>query len=79
MDRGAHRLSNLIGEDHDLAILDDYAATHGNGRDEDPGREAIRALISRRRRALQRQALALAKKLYRRPPRRAARLKATRG
>jgi CHAD domain-containing protein len=74
MGRDAHRLSDLIGEDHDLAILDDHAARSGNGQDA-AGREALRAVISRRRHALQGEALTLAKGLYRRPPRKVARIR----
>ena len=71
--RRAHELSNLIGEDHDLALL----AQRANERcDRFPDKTAIRdlaALVERRRAKLQREALDLAGRLFRKKPRKVAR------
>ena len=65
----AHRLSDLLGDDHDLAVLREYVLAHPELL-EDPTRAALVALIDRRRRALQRDGLRLAKRVYKRPPKR---------
>ncbi len=65
----AHRLSDLLGDDHDLAVLRDYVLAHAELL-EDATRAALVALIDRRRRALQRDGLRLAKQVYKRPPKR---------
>jgi CHAD domain-containing protein len=65
----AHDVSNLLGEDHDLAVL---AAEARRGRAE-LGDEAtligLEGLIERRRAALQRRALTAGADLYARKPR----------
>jgi CHAD domain-containing protein len=61
--QAAHELSDLLGDDHDLAVLAGHAG----------GCPSTSKLISRRRRELQATALELAPKLYARPPRRVAR------
>jgi CHAD domain-containing protein len=64
----AHRLSDLLGDDHDLSVLRQRA-------DADPGLfgpgelALLEGLIERRRKVLQRAALARAARLYRRKPR----------
>jgi CHAD domain-containing protein len=65
--RRAHRLSDLLGNDHDLAVLLEAAGErHGTLR---PGELALLTrLVERRRKRLQRKALARAKRLYRRKP-----------
>jgi CHAD domain-containing protein len=60
--RRAHTLSNLIGEDHDLALLGQRA-----------GEGELAELIERRRDELQREAMRLAKRLYRKKPGKLAR------
>jgi CHAD domain-containing protein len=68
----AHRLSELLGEDHDLAVLRAYVKSHsGCFADESP-RRALEAVIDRRRECLQREAFELGPKVYRRRPRRFA-------
>jgi CHAD domain-containing protein len=66
--RRAHRLSDLLGDDHDLSVLLDRAhAQPGLLR---PGElELLEGLIERRREVLRRAALARAARLYRRKPR----------
>jgi CHAD domain-containing protein len=61
--RRAHRLSDLIGAEHDLAVLRAAAAKHRDTLSAQE-RELLRGLIRRRRRRLRRQALRRARKLY---------------
>ena len=68
-----HRLSDQLGDDHDLALLREQAGVH---RDDFPRPEAqtqLLAAIDRRRSALQEQALLRAEHLYRSSGRRFAR------
>ncbi len=66
--RRAHRLSDLLGEDHDLAILHEHA--HSETALLEPSeQELLERLIKRRRKQLRRQALSCAARLYRRKPR----------
>jgi len=70
--RAAHELSDLLGEDHDLALLDARAA---EDRMRFPGDEAIddlREAIAERRDELVPKALGVAQELYRAKPRKAA-------
>jgi CHAD domain-containing protein len=66
--RRAHRLSDVLGTEHDLTVLCERAEAtpdaFGPG-----GLELLRTLAERRRRALRREALTRAAKLYRRKPR----------
>jgi CYTH domain-containing protein/CHAD domain-containing protein len=68
MAKRAHKLADLIGEDHDLAVLQQTAERHHEHLRE-PEPDALRELIERRRSELQRRALSRAKRLYRRKPR----------
>jgi CHAD domain-containing protein len=54
----AHALSDLLGDDHDLAVLLDWAHEHA-----DPAPELVEA-VEERRRYLQQQALELGARLY---------------
>jgi CHAD domain-containing protein len=66
--RRAHRLADLLGDDHDLAVLLDRARVQPELLE--PGElELLAALVGRRRERLQREALARAERLYRRKPR----------
>jgi CHAD domain-containing protein len=65
--RRSHRLSDALGDDHDLVVLVDRAEQLGDTFG--PGElELLRALTERRRRALEREALERAGRLYRRKP-----------
>jgi CHAD domain-containing protein len=67
LSRRAHRLSDLLGDDHDLSVLLDHARAQPElfG----PGElELLATLIERRRKVLRRAALARAARLYRRKP-----------
>jgi CHAD domain-containing protein len=71
--RRAHELSNLIGEDHDLALLVQRATER---RDRIPDATAageLELLVERRRDELQREALELARRLFRKKPRKIVR------
>jgi CHAD domain-containing protein len=71
--RRAHDLSNLIGEDHDLALLAERADER---RDRFPGGTPggeLAALVERRRAELQREALGLGRRLFRKKPRKVVR------
>jgi CHAD domain-containing protein len=66
----AHHLSDLLGDDHDLAILHERAlAARASGFTDPMGLAALLALISRRREQLRDEALKLGSRVYRRKPR----------
>jgi CHAD domain-containing protein len=66
--RDAHALSDLVGDDHDLAVLLDAAAQRP-GTLADGEHELLMALVRRRRTKLQRAALKCANRLYDSKPR----------
>jgi CHAD domain-containing protein len=66
----AHALSDLLGSDHDLAVLRDYVEAHADCFPDDASRAALVALLDRRRRSLQRAALDLGRSVYGRRPKR---------
>jgi CHAD domain-containing protein len=68
--RRTHKLSDLLGDDHDLAELRNYAATHRQYFDGRVAQVALAAVIDRRRKDLQREALSLGAKLFRHSPKR---------
>jgi CHAD domain-containing protein len=69
----AHELSDLVGDDHDLAVLLD--AAHERHRELARGeRELLVSLVGRRRAELQRAALQRGRKVYARKPRKVAKL-----
>jgi CHAD domain-containing protein len=69
--RSAHELSDLLGDDHDLAVLLD--AAHRHRRSLAGGERALlTALATRRRGELRRAALDLGRRVYKRKPRRVA-------
>jgi CHAD domain-containing protein len=71
--RRAHELADLTGDDHDVAVLVD--AAHHHRRDLGRGERALLvALATRRRAELRRAALDLGRRVYKRKPRRLARL-----
>lgn len=61
----AHRLSDLLGEDHDLALLEQRMSAQPLSEKE---LRLLRRLIARRRRELQDESQLLARRLYRRKP-----------
>jgi hypothetical protein len=67
----ADELGELLGEEHDLAVLAERVrASGGPFEDEESAREALLKLIARRRRRLRRRALREGERLYRRRPKR---------
>jgi CHAD domain-containing protein len=69
----AHRLSDLLGDDHDLVVLRDYIESHPQCFRDTETMLALVALIDRRRKALQQQALELGKSVFKQTPKRFAR------
>jgi CHAD domain-containing protein len=67
--RRAHELSDLIGEDHDLALLAERADRLA---DETAAGE-LAVLVERRRAELQREAMVLGRRVFRKKPRKLAR------
>jgi CHAD domain-containing protein len=60
----AHQLSDLLGDDHDLAVLRAQVERAGGSFEHEAGRAALLAAIDRRRLALQRDAFKLGAKIY---------------
>jgi CHAD domain-containing protein len=71
--RRAHELSNLIGEDHDLALLAEAAREHRDRFADEAAVGELAGLVERRRAELRREALELARRLYRKKPRKLVR------
>ena len=70
LSRRAHRLADLLGDDHDLAVLRDAIRAHPQCFDDDAAQQALLAVLDRRRAALQRRALELGAEIYAQPPKR---------
>jgi hypothetical protein len=68
--RRTHALSDLLGDDHDLAELRLAIEQHPDSFDDHAAYVGQIAVIDRRRNELQRQAFASGQKLYRRSPKR---------
>lgn len=67
--RRAERLGDVLGEEHDLWMLDAYAAEHPEAFGDDVrARDALRKLIESRRTRLRERALKQGARLYRRRP-----------
>jgi CHAD domain-containing protein len=71
--RRAHELSDLIGEDHDLALLAQRADERRERFADETAADELTALVERRRDEIQREALDLARRLIRRKPRKIVR------
>jgi CHAD domain-containing protein len=71
--RRAHELSNLIGEEHDLALLAQRADERRDRFPDETAAGELAALVERRRAELRREALDLARGLFRRKPRKVVR------
>jgi CHAD domain-containing protein len=71
----AHDLSDLLGDDHDLAVMREHVAKTAFPADQEAARTALLSVIDRRRASLQRDAFKLGGRVYaRRPKRYAARI-----
>jgi CHAD domain-containing protein len=64
----AHRLSDLLGDDHDLAVLREHVAKAAFPAAQEATRTALLSVIDRRRARLQREALKLGARVYGRRP-----------
>src|SRR5215213_8839083 len=73
MVKGAHELSDLIGEEHDLALLAESALARPERFGEEASLEDLLDLIERRRGDLQRRALKVGARLYEKKPGKLAR------
>jgi CHAD domain-containing protein len=69
--RRAHELSDIVGEDHDLAVLLEAAEQRPQSLSAGE-RELLTSIVERRRAVLQRTALKRARRVYKRKPRRVA-------
>jgi CHAD domain-containing protein len=69
---GAHELSDVIGKDHDLALLAEGAAARPDRFGEGVALEDLLDLIERRRRKLRRKALELGSRVYAKKPKKLA-------
>jgi CHAD domain-containing protein len=73
LSRDVHSLADLLGDHHDLSVLRDYVEVHPQLFDGAASRDALLAVIDRRRDALRASALKLGRRVYKRPPKRFAR------
>jgi CHAD domain-containing protein len=71
--RRAHELSDLIGEDHDLALLAQRADDRRDRFPDATAPDELAVLVERRRAELQRAALKRARRLFRKKPRKITR------
>ena len=62
--RRAHELADLLGDHHDLSVLRDYVEVHPHHFADAPTRDALLAVIDRRRGKLARRALKLGRRVY---------------
>jgi CHAD domain-containing protein len=69
----AHSLSDLLGDDHDLAVLREHVAGTGVAFEREATRTALLSVIDRRRASLRRQAFKLGQRIYARRPKSFAR------
>jgi len=68
----AHRLSDLVGDDHDLAVLSQQVDQRPERLIGEREAALLHALIARRRRQIQRQAIELARQIFTAKPRKLA-------
>jgi CYTH domain-containing protein/CHAD domain-containing protein len=68
----AHRLSDLVGDDHDLAVLSQQADRRPERLGDEREAALLHALIARRRRRIQRDALELAQRIFAAKPKKLA-------
>jgi CHAD domain-containing protein len=70
LSKRAHHLADLLGDDHDLAVLRDYVVRNPQAFGDEAAERALLAVLDRRREALQRDALKLGRRLYEPSPKR---------
>jgi CHAD domain-containing protein len=71
--RRAHELSDLIGDDHDLALLAQRAEERRDRLADETVAAELAVLVERRRAELQREAMVLGRRVFRKKPRKLAR------
>ncbi|MEA2130593.1 MAG: hypothetical protein QOJ85_3484 [Solirubrobacteraceae bacterium] len=64
LSREAHHVADLLGDDHDLAVLREYVERHPQCFADESSKRALLTVLDRRRAVLQRRALKLGRKLY---------------
>jgi CHAD domain-containing protein len=69
----AHRLSDLVGDDHDLAVLSQHSVRHPHRARDKHEATLLDALIHRRRRKVQHDGIEVASRIFARKPRRLVR------
>jgi CYTH domain-containing protein/CHAD domain-containing protein len=69
----AHRLSDLVGDDHDLAVLSQQADQRPECLTDEREAALLQALIARRRGQIQREAIELARRIFAAKPQKLAR------
>jgi CHAD domain-containing protein len=70
LSRELHHVADLLGDDHDLAVLREYALRHPQCFGDESSKQALLAVLDRRRDALQRRAIKLGRRLYKPSPKR---------
>jgi CHAD domain-containing protein len=70
LSRRAHDVADLLGDDHDLSVLRDYIEVHPQLVEDAASRDALLAVLDRRRNVLRRRALKRGRRLYKRSPKR---------
>lgn len=64
----AHELSELLGEDHDLVLLEERAEAYRSDFPDDASPMLLRVMAEQRRAKLQKRAFGVGSRLYRQPP-----------
>jgi CHAD domain-containing protein len=70
LSRRAHEVADLLGDDHDLSVLREYVEVHPQLVEDAAARDALLAVLDRRRDELRRRALKLGRRLHKRSPER---------
>jgi CHAD domain-containing protein len=70
LSRRAHDVADLLGDDHDLSVLRAYVEVHPQLVQDAAARDALLAVLDRRRDELRRRALKLGRRLHKRSPKR---------
>jgi CHAD domain-containing protein len=70
LSKRAHGLADLLGDDHDLAVLRERIRANPQCFADEAAQQALLAVVDRRRRALQRRAFKLGREIYAQKPKR---------
>jgi CHAD domain-containing protein len=77
--RRSHELADLLGEEHDLALLAQRVGERRDLFEDATAADELTALVERRRDELRREALRLGRRLYRKKPRKVVKVLETSG